>query len=300
MSRLKAKDPSLTSPGKIKMLVFSKSGVGKTWLSMDFPKPFYIDCEGGARLAHYQKKLKEAKGGYLAVEDGANDFPTVLEQIQALATEKHGYQTLAIGSITKLYQTAIATEAERLGEKDAFGASKKPAIQFMRRLVNWIQRLDMNVLFEAHEATEWGINPKSGNREEVGNQPDCWDKLIYELDLTLRLEKRGISRVAVIRKSRLTGFPEGESFPLAYSEFGARYGKDFIESKVSQIVLADPAQVVEINRLLALVKVDEKDVARVLSKANAETWAELTTEQATSTISWLTKKITGEGNTNAA
>lgn len=293
MSKLKAKDPALTSPGKIKMLVFAKSGVGKTWLSMDFPKPYYIDSEGGASLMHYKKKLKEAGGAYFGVEDGANDFPTVLEQIQALATEKHAYQTLAIGSITKLYQTAIANEAERLGDKDAFGASKKPAIQFMRRLVNWIQKLDMNVLFEAHEAVEWGINPANGQRQEMGNQPDVWDKLIYELDLTLRLEKRGNSRVAVVRKSRLTGFPEGESFPSEYAEFGKRYGKDFLEGTVSQITLADPAQVAEINRLLALVKVDDKAIAGVLSKANAESWEELTKEQADSTISWLKKKVEG-------
>lgn len=297
MSRLKAKDPALTTPGKIKMMVFSKSGVGKSWLSMDFPRPYYIDSEGGARLQHYQKKLSEAGGNYLSVEEGANDFPTVLEQIQALATEKHPYQTLAIGSITKLYQTAIANEMERLGDKDAFGASKKPAIQFMRRLVNWIQKLDMNVLFEAHEAIEWGM--VNGQRQEVGSQPDVWDKLIYELDLTLRLEKRGNSRVAIVRKSRLTGFPEGESFPSEYAEFGKRYGKDFLEAAVSQIVLALPEQVAEINRLLGLVKVDEKDVAKVLSKANAENWAELSTTQAASTINWLTKKVTGEGN-NAA
>ena len=293
MSKLKAKDPALTSPGKIKMMVFSKSGIGKTWLSMDFPAPFYIDSEAGARLAHYQDKLKKAKGGYLSIEDGAGDFNTVLEQIQALATEKHSYNTLAIGSITKLYQSAIATEQERLGDKDSFGASKKPAIHAMRRLVNWIHKLDMNVLFEAHETTEWGINPKTGNREEVGNQPDVWDKLIYELDLTLRLEKRGNSRVAVVRKSRLLGFPEGESFPLEYLEFGKRYGTDFIESKVNQIVLAEPAQVAEILRLIDLVKVDGKDIAKILNKANAENWSELTTVQANSTLKWLQNKIKG-------
>lgn len=293
MTILKAKDPSLTSPGKIKMMVFSKSGIGKTWMSMDFPAPYYIDSEAGARLGHYQEKLKAAKGGYLGIEDGAGDFQTVLEQIQALATEKHPYQTLAIGSITKLYQTTIANEQERLGDKDAFGASKKPAIHAMRRLINWIQRLDMNVLFEAHETTEWGVNPKTGNREEIGNQPDVWDKLIYELDLTLRLEKRGNSRVAVIRKSRLLGFPEGESFPLEYSEFGKRYGKDFIEAKVHQIVLAEPAQVAEILRLIDIVKVDEKDINKIMTKANAENWNELTIEQAKSTLTWLTKKIEG-------
>lgn len=292
MGKLKAKDPETVKPGKIKMMVFSKSGVGKTWLSMDFPKPFYVDSEGGARLGHYQNKLKMAGGGYFGVEDGALDFPTILEQVQALATEKHPYQTLAFGSITKLFQTAIASEAERLGEKDAFGASKKPAIAFMRRLVNWIMRLDMNVLFEAHEVPEWGINPKTGQREEVGQQPDTWDKLIYELDLTLRLEKRGNSRIVVVRKSRLLGFPEGEMFPLEYSEVGRRYGKDFIEAPTSQIILATPEQVEEIKKLLEVVKVDPKDIEKIFSKANANSWEEFTTEHARVTINWLKKKGT--------
>lgn len=274
------------------MMVFSKSGIGKTWLSMDFPTPFYVDSEGGARLGHYQDKLKMAGGGYFGTEDGALDFPSVLEQVQALATEKHSYQTLAFGSITKLYQTAIANEAERLGERDAFGASKKPAIAFMRRLVNWIHRIDMNVLFEAHEITEWGINPRTNQREEIGQQPDVWEKLIYELDLTLRLEKRGPSRVAVVRKSRLTGFPEGDTFPLEYKEFGTRYGVDFIEGPITQIILATEIQVAEIEKLLGVVKVDEKDIEKILSKANADSWRELTTEQASSTIAWLKKRGT--------
>lgn len=290
MSKLKARDPALTNPGKIKMMTFSKSGIGKTWLSMDFPSPFYIDSEGGARLAHYQEKLKQAKGVYLGIEDGACDFSTVLEQVQALATDKHPYKTLAI-TITKLYQSTIAKDQERLGDKDVFGASKKPAIHAMRQLINWIHRLDMNVLFEAHETTEWGINPKSGNREEIGNQPDVWDKLIYELDLTLRLEKHGKSRYAVVRKSRLLGFPEGESFPLEYSEFAKRYGKDFIEGNVKTIILAVPEQVQEIIRLIDIVKVDEKDIAKILSKANADNWNELTHDQASATINWLKKRI---------
>lgn len=292
MSKLKARDPALTSPGKIKMMIFSKSGIGKTWFSMDFPSPYYIDSEGGARLAHYQEKLGKVKGAYMGPDDGAGDFATVIEQLQALATEKHDYKTLAI-TITKLFQTSIANEQERLGDKDAFGASKKPAIHAMRRLINWIQKLDMNVLFEAHEIPEWGINPKSGNREEVGNQPDVWDKLIYELDLTLRLEKRGASRFAVVRKSRLLGFPEGEGFPLEYAEFAKRYGRDFIEAGVKPLVLADAAQVAEIMRLIEVVKIDERDLAKVLTRANAEGWNELNKDQAVSTIAWLKKKVEG-------
>jgi len=288
-SKLKAKDPTTIKPGKIKLMVFSKSGIGKTWLAMDFPKPFYIDSENGARLGHYQTKLKAAGGAYFGVEEGALVPSAVLEQVSALATEKHPYQTLCFGSITKLYQTAIASEVERLGDKDVFGASKKPAIAFMRRLVNWVQRLDMNVMFEAHEAAEWGL--VNGVRSEIGQQPDVWDKLIYELDLTLRLEKAGASRYAVVRKSRLVGFPEGERFALDYAEFAKRYGKDFIDAPVAAITLAKPEQVAEILRLLELVKVEEKEIEKILSKANAEEWAELTEAQASATVAWLKGKV---------
>lgn len=291
MSRLKGKDPATVTPGHMKLMIFSKSGIGKTWLAMDFPAPYYIDCEGGARLAHYKNKLKKAGGQYFGIEDGALDFNSVLEEIQTLATEKHNYKTVAFGSITKLYQTAIANEVERLGDKDAFGASKKPAIAYMRRLINWIARLDMNVLFEAHEITEWGINPKSGNREEIGQQPDVWDKLIYELDLTLRLEKRGPERIAVVRKSRLTGFLEGETFPLEYAEFGKRYGQDYIDGEVSTISLATSDQVLKIKNLLTLVQVTDKEIEKILSKANADKWEELNTTQAEATIIWLKKKV---------
>ncbi len=291
MSRLKAKSPESVNPGKIKMLTFGKSGVGKSWLSMDFPAPYYIDSEGGARLAHYQSKLKEAGGAYFGVEDGALDFGAVIEQVEALATEQHSYKTLAIGSITKLYQTAIALEQVRLGEKDAFGASKKPAVAWMRRLITWIQRLDMNVLFESHESTEWGLDQKTGQRSEIGQTADVWDKLIYELDLTLRIEKRGPLRVCVVRKSRLVGFPEGESFGCQYSEFGTRYGKDFLESDAKPLELATENQVAEINRMLSILTIPAAEIEKILQKAKAGSIAELSVDHAEKIMDWLKKKV---------
>ena len=161
----------------------------------------------------------------------------------------------------------------------------------MRRLVNWIHRLDMNVLFEAHEIVEWGQNPKTGQREEVGNAPDVWDKLVYELDLTLRIDKRGPQRMCLVRKSRLTGFPEGEQFLCDYSEFGTRYGKDFIEAAVTPIELATDLQVAEITRLLSVVNVTEKEMEAALSRAKAESIAELSHDYASKMIDWLKKKV---------
>lgn len=293
MSKLKAKQPEVVQPGKTKALIFGASGVGKTWFSLTFPRPYVIDTEGGADLKHYQERLKSAGGSYLGPADGSLDFATVIEQMQALATEKHEYQTLVIDSISKLYQTTIANEAERLGDKDAFGASKKPAIQWMRRMVNWAVKLDMNILFVAHEIIEWGLDPKTGQRTEIGKVPDCWDKLIYELDLTLQAQKRGPQRTAIVRKSRLTGFPDTEVFPLEYMDYAKRYGKDFIEAETKIITLATEDQVKEINRLLTIVKVTEQETEKVLTKAGADDWTELSTEQATATIAWLNKKIQG-------
>ena len=234
---------------------------------------------------------RAAGGAYMGPQDGSLDFATVIEQIQALATEKHGYKTLIIDSITKLFQTEIANEQERIesrGNKDEFGASKKPAVRWMRRLVNWATKLDMNIWFVAHEATEWGL--VNGQRSEIGQLPDSWDKLIYELDLTLRAEKRGASRVAVVRKSRLIGFPDGETFPLEYADFAERYGKDFIEAPVALITKAEEAQVDKIKKLLEVVKVTPEETEKLMKKASAESWEELTKEQADSVIAWLEKK----------
>jgi len=293
MTKLKGKAPEAVEPGKTKAMIFGASGVGKTWFTLTFPKPFYVDTEGGADLKHYQERLKVAGGVYLGPADGALDFSTVLEQMQALATETHPYQTLIIDSITKLYQTAIANEAERLGDKDAFGASKKPAIAWMRRLIAWTQKLDMNVWFVAHDIAEWGLDPKTGQRTEIGRMPDVFEKLVYELDLTLHAQKRGQSRVAVVRKSRLLSFPDLETFPLEYSDFAGRYGKEFIEAPTKQFTLATPEQVAEIKRLLSIVKVSEADIEKLMTKAAAETWEELSTDQAVGTIKWLNKKISG-------
>ena len=288
-TKLKAKDPSEVKPGKSKMMIFAKSGVGKTWFALDFPAPYYIDTEGGADLAHYQAKLKAVGGAYFGPEDGALNFHEVLGQIEALATEKHGFKTLIIDSITKLFQVAVAEEANRLGEKDAFGASKKPAIAFMRRLVNWTERIDMNVIFVAHETSEWGM--VNGERQQIGTSADIWEKLQYELDLVLQAQKAGTTRTAMVRKSRLLGFPEAEKFPLEYADFAARYGKDFIEGTVSQITLASAEQVAEIKRLLDLLKLPQAEIDKVLTKAKAEDWSELTDAQAAAYVSFLMKKI---------
>lgn len=290
MSKLKGKDPKTAEPAHGKAVISGPPGVGKTWTSLDFPRVFYIDTEGGANLDHYTEKLKKSGGVYFGPEDGSLDAGEVIGQIQALATEDHPYKTVVIDSLSKIYNKIIADEQEKLGDKDAFGASKKPAVAFTRRLINWIDRLDMNCLFIAHTKDQWG----PGNVGKIGETFDAWEKLAYELNLWLAIEKRGTSRVAVVRKSRLLGFPEGEAVPWSYEEFATRYGRKALEAEPKKITLVSPEQVQAILKLLDVVKISDEEISKWLTKAKVDSWEEMDTAMGEKVINFLKAKVTTE------
>lgn len=293
-TKLLAVAPEEVTPKKPKVLIFGPAGVGKTWTALDFPNVYYIDTEGGADLAKYREKLRAAGGMYFGPDQGSLDFDTVIGQIEALATETHSYKTVVIDSITKLFNTAITDEQLRLGDKDAFGASKKGPIRQMTRLIRWLNRADMNVVIIAHQKDMWGKDDK-GLREVVGMTFDAYEKLEYELHLVLRVSKIGAGdnakRFANVGKSRLTGFPEGERLDWSYASFAERYGKDVIEKEVKPIVLASPEQVTEVNRLLEIVKLPEGVVEKWLTKASVDSFQEMDTETIQKCITFLMDKL---------
>lgn len=288
-TKLKAVSPKTAEPSKPKIIIYGKPGVGKTWRSLDFPKVYYIDSENGASRSHYTDKLEKAAGVYLGTEQGSQDFNEVIEQIKALATEKHNYKTVVIDSITKLYNIEIAKEAERLGDKDAFGASKKPAISYTRKLINWLDRLDMTVILIAHEKPLWA------NDKQVGVTYDAWDKLEYELDLCFNIVKQGESRKALIKKSRLQGFPDASSFEWSYEEFAERYGKDVIEKDSIQIVLATPEQIKEVKYLLEIIKLPEGLQDKWFKAAKVDSYEEMDSGKIDGIIDYLKNKTTNKG-----
>lgn len=284
-SKLKAVDPKTAEPSKPKIIVFGKPGVGKTWTSLDFPSVYYIDTEGGADLAHYTDKLKRSGGVYFGPEQGAQDFNTVIEQFEALATEEHPYKTVIVDSISKLFNIEISKEAERLGDKDGFGASKKPAISLTRRLLNWIDKIDMNVILIAHEKPVWA------NEKQVGVTFDAWDKLEYELHLCLNIVKTGDTRRALVKKSRLTGFPDASNFTWSYEDFATRYGKDIMEKQSKHIVLATPEQLEEVNRLLEVIKLPDGQQDKWFTAAKVTTYTDMESDKLAKIITHLQGKI---------
>ena len=159
----------------------------------------------------------------------------------------------------------------------------------MRRLVKWMNLLDMNIWFICHEVPEWGM--VDGQRTEIGRVEDVWEKLRYELDLAIQATRRGASRYATVKKTRLLAFPEQETFPLEYAEFASRAGKDAVEAASEAITLALPAQVAEVKHLLEIVRIAEADIQKGFEKAEVSDWSEMTSDQITKWIKFLKSKI---------
>lgn len=288
MSKLKAVAPKQTEPKKPAILVYGEAGVGKTFTALDFPKVYYVDSERGATNKEYTEKLHKAGGVYLGIEQGSQNFDEVLEQIRALRSEKHEYKTLVIDSFTKLFNTEIGNEQERLkkaGKKDEFGLSKKPAIAKSRELVGLLSTLDMNVILICHETANWNEG------EQKGVKPDAWDKLLYELDLAFHIRKLGGSRKAFIVKSRIASFPEATAIDWSYAEFANRWGKEVMERDQKPVQLATPEQLARVAQLNDTLKTTPEEIDKHLSYGEATKYSDMSSEKIAFVISRLEAKL---------
>jgi RecA/RadA recombinase len=292
-SKLKGKAPELIKASRPRVLIYGISGVGKTTWALSFPDVYLIDAEGGATQPEYREKLRQSGGLYLGPEDGANSFDVVMEQIKILATEPHDRKTLVLDSVTKLFATEIAREAERLtdsGKKNEFGADRKPAVNYMRQLTSWLGRINMNVILIAGEVAEWGTDSK-GERAQIGQTFDAWPRLEYELDLAINVLKLGGRRIGKVRKSRIAAFPQASTFEWTYAEFAQLYGRDIVEEESVPIECATAEQLAEINRLLGIVKLEDGTVDKWLAAANVSAWDEMPMERAEKAITHLKGRI---------
>jgi hypothetical protein len=281
--QLRGKPPTTDLVTKPKLIVFGPPGIGKTWVSLDFPKVYYIDTEGGATERRYQRKLEAGGGVYFGKADGANFFPAVVEELNTLATVKHDYLTVVIDSFSKLYNNAAAVAETKVGSD--FGKDKKEANKPTRQLMLAIERLDMNVVLVCHQKEKWA---KDGDKLfSMGPTFDGFDKLEYDLDLCLHIQPADRSAVAVVTKTRLEHFPRWSEFPWSFAEFEKRAGANVMLRPPKPFVVATPEQVAEVTRLLDSVKVSEDWGEKCLAKAGVERWEEMDGDTIAKCIKYL-------------
>jgi len=271
---------------RLKCLFYGNAGVGKTTAALAFPKVYLIDTEKGAENSQYTEML--SKNGGVIFQ--TTDFDEMLTEVTSLLTEKHEYKTLVIDPLTTVYNELV----ERIGLKTGteFGRHISEANKQMKHLCMLLLRLDMNVIITAHAKNEYGTN-----MAVLGNTYDCYKKLDYLFDLVFEIQKRGAQRVAVIKKSRISTLPDGESFEFSYDALADKYGRDVLERDAVSQELATNEEIAELNRLISMLKIPPETWKKWLDKSDSETFAEMPRDNIKKCIQHLTSKIpqsTGE------
>jgi hypothetical protein len=276
---LRAREPEVKAAKRAKILVSGEPGTGKSFFALQFPNVYFMDVEGGAEREQYQKKLIESKGVYLGRDDGVSSFEEVIKEMKALATEKHGYKTLVIDSLSHLYVMTAAAAEEKGGSE--YGRDKKMANIPSRQLLRWVDILPMNVILIAHQKTDWS------NKEQIKTTYDAYDKTGYFLDLWLEIKDKNF----IVRKSRIEAFKENMVFARDYAKFAELFGVETINKTVEPIVLATAQQVERINSLCQALNVSADEIEKLQKKFDVDTWAELTGEQITKGIAYFEAKL---------
>lgn len=260
---------------RLKTLMYGVAGAGKTMAAISFPKPYLIDTEKGFEHQQYLDKLKENGGCVFHT----TDFDELLTEIKALATENHPYKTLIIDPLTVIYNNLVEKCAnDRISPSNpdgmAHGGHYIASNRKMKQLINLLIKLDMNVIVTSHSKNEYGHN-----MTVLGQTFDCYKKLDYLFDLVFEIHKKGKMREAVIRKTRITSFPEGDRFPFSYDEIAKRYGREILE-KDCESQLATSEQIAEAKNLINMMhesalQIRQETIDKWFKKADATDWDEM-------------------------
>lgn len=287
---------------RLKLFLYGPPNSGKTFASIQFSRPYLIDCERGAENDEYVDLLNTSNGAYFPT----TDFDDMVGEVADLLNTKHPYQTLIIDPLTVVYNELCNKAADKLAKASndpnsdgtEFGRHKAKADRKLKQLLNLLLRLDMNVIITSHAKTKW---EKVGSQfKEAGTTFDCYGKLDYVFDLVIELQKRGKERVGIVRKTRLKEFPDNDIIkPFGYAEIAKRYGRDILERDAVSETLATPEQFAELTRLISLLKIPNSIVAKWLSKANANSLEDMPAVLAGKCISFLESK-TGDRNASNA
>lgn len=156
----------------------------------------------------------------MGLEDGAGDFEKVVDEVKQLAMTDHDRKTLIIDGFTKLFNNCVRdrqTELERQGKEIAYGNERKPALNWTRKLLRWLEQCDMNIVLICHSAVDYS------DEDKAGIKPDCPKDCLFDLNLVLECFRQGPHRKARVIKSRYEQFNESEIFELSYDAFSAKW-----------------------------------------------------------------------------
>lgn len=293
---LKAKKPEVKEK-RLKLFLFGPPGSRKTTSALQFPKAVLIDMERGSE--EYAKTINKA--GSIVLQTSNPD--DVYAEVKSLLTEKHEYRTLIIDPITVYYQ-GLQDKWSRIFETYAKTEKEKQLQDFGMRywgrvkseyksFVRMLFQLDMNVIITAHQKDIYGPN-----MQKIGIGADSMKGDNYVFDYIFRLVVSGDKSIALTEKQRSEPL-EPQKFPpefeWSYQNFLKFYGAEIIERAAAPIQMASKEQVAEITKLVDLVKIDEETITKWMTKADVDSWAEMTSDSIQKCIDFVKNKIAPVG-----
>lgn len=266
---------------RFKAFFYGDAGAGKTTSAISFPSPYVIDTEKGADREEYVDKINEVGG----VIFQTSDFEEMVKEIKELLSTDHPYKTLVIDPLTIVYDQLLDSASEKVGTE--FGRHYGEANKKMKKLMNLLLRIDMNVIITSHSKKEY-----AQDLTVVGNTFDCYKKLDYLFDLVIEVQKRrDFKRIGLIKKSRIKSFKEGECFDFCFKEISERYGSDIINKKSSFVKLASEEQVMEIIELVRMTNTSNESIEKWLNRAKSSDFSEMKYEEIQKCIDFLKEKF---------
>jgi len=258
------------------MMVSGNAGSGKTFGALGFPNLFFIDTEGGATEPEYTASLQKSGALYMGIDQGSQNAIDVIESFRDLHVQQHDRLTVCVDSLTKWFNMQVQEATERVGSE--YGIDKKEALPWMRKLIRYMDLIDMNVILICHSKTAYE------NGQPAGTTFDCWDKLEYELDMWLEVTREGGKHIATVRKSRVAAFPLGHRVDWNFDSLADIYGRADV---VKQAKPVDNGELLQ--GLISKFSIDDKTVKRWTDKAGVKNVTELNDEQTAGCIDWINK-----------
>jgi len=265
---------------RLKLFLWGDSGVGKTTLSLQFPKPVVIDLEGGTDLYGESFDFDVLR---------ASTADEVMGAVEWLLTHPHPYRTLVIDPIT-VYWDALQKKWSDIFLRRNKG-SKGYKFEFydlqprdwmtvkaeFKDLIRKLIALDMNVIVTARQKVQYA---DGAFMKAIGETFDGEKSLPYLFDTIVRLYRDDKGRfLGECLKDRSNRLPPGE-FECSFARLEEIFGKKTLARKARPTLFATEEQKRQIREQIALFGITPEQVARRLAAYGAESLDELTEENA--------------------
>ena len=204
----------------LKLFIYGEPSTGKTFFCTQFKNVYYIDAEEGAKMSKYVENINANNG----VLFSTRKFNDLAQELMALSSVEHPYETLVIDPITTIYDDLVEEERERIkkeGRRAKISEEYQVANARFKKMVWLLLDLPMNVVITAHAKKEYGEN-----MNVLGTTFDGYKKFAFMFDVVIEAIVRRGKRIGIVKKSRILDLEPDQEIEFSFQEFSKIYSKE--------------------------------------------------------------------------